>query len=83
MVDVVYEDGAIEKSKIDAITLERARRKMIANPDPTRPKKGGKWLEMVILPECRIAMSCKKEDDDIVITNAALRTHKQVKKRSF
>ncbi len=81
MVDIIFEDDAIEKSKINAIILEKARRKMITNPDPTRPKARGKWLEMVTLNECRIPMNCKREGEEIVITGATLRPMKQAKER--
>ena len=68
MVDIVVDPDALSKSKVHPIIVERARKKMLKNPDPTRPRAKRKWLEIVHLEEgMRLAMTCHKEDDIIVI----------------
>lgn len=69
MVDVVVDPKALSKSKVHPIIIERARKKMLENLDPKRPRAKRKWQEIVYLDQgIRLAMNCHREDDKIVIT---------------
>jgi len=70
MVDIVVDPDVFSKSKVHPIDIERARKKMIEDPHPTRPTAKKRWQENVYVEESgiRLAMNCHKEDDKIVIT---------------
>jgi hypothetical protein len=72
MVDVVSDKEALEKSKIDAITIEQIRRKMMEAPSATRPRssgKGKKWEEIVRLNGAKYAVVCHWEGGKVIMTN--------------
>lgn len=69
MVDVVISDDALEKSKINAVIIQRIAKAMRDDPTPTRPSPSGKkWLETVRLDGARYAVSCRWMGDKIVMT---------------
>lgn len=69
MVDVVLDKDALEKSRIHTTIIEKVRKKMIADPSPTRPRPGGKkWEEIVRLNGAKYAVVCHWEGDKVVMT---------------
>lgn len=70
MEDIIVDENAFIEAQVHPMTVERARKKMIADPDSTRPKAKKKWQEIVHLDKNGVwlAMNCHREGDKIVIT---------------
>lgn len=70
MVDIIVDLDALSKSKVHPIDIERARKKMMENPNFKPPRAKKKWQEIVYLEQSglRLAINCHKEQDKIVIT---------------
>jgi ribosomal protein S17 len=69
MVDIVVADDVFIQGQVHSTTVQQAIQVMKDDPNPTRPKAKGKWLEVVQLKNGeRLAMNCQREGDKIVIS---------------
>lgn len=81
MGDILFEPDAITKSRLHSTVISKVRKEMMRNPSATRPKAKGKWLEIVYCDGNRFAVSCKKEDSDIVVTTVRFVPKKTIRSR--
>lgn len=67
--DVVVTKRAMERSKIHPLIIEHARQALVSNKYSSRPRAKRRWLEIVYVGELKLALSCRIEEDKIVVTN--------------
>ena len=69
MVDIIVDPDALSKSKVHPIDIERARKKMLKNPDIGKHRAKRRWVEKVYVEESGItlAVNCHKENDLVVM----------------
>lgn len=70
MEDIIVDEDAFIEAQVHPMMVQRAIKKMLEDPDPTRPKAKKKWQEIVTLDSegVRLAMNCHREGEKIVIT---------------
>lgn len=68
--DCTVHKDVYRKCKIHATILARLAKRVLTDPDPSRPSAKKKWLEMHELSGTRYALTCHLVGDTAVITYA-------------
>jgi hypothetical protein len=83
VTDVICDPLVFGKSKIHPSIIEKIRKKLMNDPRVKPPKAKRMWLEVVSLDQELFHVTCREEEEKIVITKVCRAKKKKVRAREF